>query len=157
MPRRVETRFEMLADQPEWMRPRGPAPLPALYHGSVAKLNPGDIVVSSQTTNPLQSEINKLPTFPEFEKSHPAHSTQFAWASPDINTARQYAVPYAYHNPSDEEQEEGYVYEVAPVDPNFVYGEKGMGSVYGSKKGWKVIQLIEVMRKDNGFYTGFPA
>ena len=91
----------------------------ALFHGTMAKLKPGDIVEP---------------------RSGVGYGAQLAFATPHHGAARAFATP--------DEGEKGYIYHVEPVDKEEQLGggqikgfPKGVREVT-SKKGFKVVKKV---------------
>lgn len=138
--KRIETRFEMLADRPEWLRSKGPSPIGAFYHGTSAKLEPGEII----------QPLNEPSTYePYWETDSGMDDPQgYGFATSDINRAKI----YAEHAAMKRGARYGYVYEVEPVNPDWAAGYgttkeddpiyHEFSAEYISQSGWRVIWLI---------------
>ena len=136
--RRVETRFEMLADQPSWVHPKGVgfkdfyldtdidgfpsgnswAPeewsspkgtKKVFYHGTGSVLQPGDII------KPLSSPTSFIP-LRDFGKKQPVN---YAFATTNFARAVWYA---AVDRNGGDLRSEGYIYQVKPVGNDWSRG-----------------------------------
>lgn len=135
MPRRVETRFDILSDLPSLLGPKIPPHRGPFYHGTKAVLDVGSVI------EPRREWYND--SFVG-DKS----TNMYAFATTFYDDARAYSrQPLSSNKP-------GYVYEVEPIQLDVYMDEdfsrvpsKGEtpGEVYISPSGWRVKRLLETV------------
>lgn len=134
MPRRVITRFEMLADMPSRLGPKMPDG--PYYHGTKAILDIGSVIE---------------PRVEHYNLSYQGDESlgQYAFATRDLRTAESYA-RLPHFGLGQDRSMPGYVYEVEPLnvdaemDPlDWHYSWPPTGQDYRSPSGWRVIRLVE--------------
>jgi len=155
MMKRIETRLQMLADRPEWLRSKGPFPIKAFYHGTAAELEPGEII----------TPLNEPSAYEPYWETDPGMEDPqgYGFATSDIDIARIYAEHHAMNNTWERGARYGYIYEVEPVNPDWAAGygtTKEEDSAHGhhrkdvyhefageyiSQSGWRVIRLVETV------------
>jgi hypothetical protein len=122
------------------------------YHGTPEELNPGDIV------KPINPPMEYTPMWDQ-------KPGNYAFATTDYNAARHYAL----YEKSGKMRDVGYIYKVSPVGQDWARGGgpahqntpnaslkamdtkgeiwKQQSPEYISPSGWRVIKLVETVRK----------
>lgn len=111
---KIETRFEMLADRPEWMLEKGPTENLVdrkFYHGTNVVLHPGDVIEARFAS----------PFFVPYWDTE--HNRPYAFATTSIDWATQFAKQATGDKTNKNHHGRGYVYQVAPVDPNWALAQ----------------------------------
>lgn len=148
MSKRIETRFEMLADQPNRLwdtRYMRPYDVP-FYHGTSSIFLPGETIDADYDA--IRDERSNHPLY---WGENTGTQGGYAFATTNIDTAKDYARDKADYGGGI-----GFIYEVEPLNWDYHYdpwdswldkdrGDQGGSESFRSPSGWKVIRLIEVV------------